>query len=289
MKILVTGGAGFIGSNLIDALGKRYEVKNYDLIHGYDVCDAEMLLKCTRGVDAIVHLAALTKVAECELKQKETLETNLLGTVNVLEAARKCDIGNVVFASSAAVYGKQKQFPIAEDACLMPLSAYALSKFTAEEIMQLYGKSFGIKAAGFRIFNAYGPGQDANSPYAAAIPIFIEKALKGQDIAIYGDGKQTRDFIYIRDIASAIEDALNKNPNQIVNLASGKETSILGLAETIKDLTNSKSKIIFRAPRAGDIGKSVADITKLKDLGSAPQYDLKRGLKRTISWFQRQI
>jgi len=290
MKVLVTGGSGFIGTNLRNLLAQSNRaVQNYDFVEGKDIRNAPQISDFSKDVDAIVHLAALVRVAECELKPRETLETNLIGTQNVLEAARMNDINNLVFASSAAIYGVQDKFPIPEDAKLNPCSIYAYSKIAAEELIDLYRKSYGLTATCLRIFNVFGQGQDSKLPYAAAIPIFIERALKGQDLVIYGRGKQTRDFIYVKDVAEAIALALDKKPNQTLNLASGKDISVLDIAETIKKLANSKSEIKFEQPRAGDIQNSCADITKLKlALGFSPKYGLEDGLKETIKWFEKK-
>ncbi|MCX6775010.1 MAG: NAD-dependent epimerase/dehydratase family protein, partial [DPANN group archaeon] len=196
------------------------------------------------------------------------------------------DIENIIFTSSAAVYGEQQTIPIKENAQLHPSSTYAISKIAAERAIESYREKYGLNITTFRIFNVYGPGQDPNSPYAAAVPKFINRALKGQDLIIYGDGKQTRDFIYIGDVVDAIRLALRKRPNQTLNLASGKKISIISLADKIRTLTGSSSKIEFEGKRAGDLKDSYADITKLKDFGFVPEFDLEDGLKETIKYFR---
>ena len=172
MKVLITGGSGFIGGHLRSKL-KALEMQNYDLLEGNDIKDAQKLTNSAKGFDAIVHLAALIRVAECELKPKETLETNFIGTLNVLEAARKNGIKNVVFASSAAIYGEQAIVPTHENVTLKPTSIYAISKIAAEQAIDYYRQKYGLNITSFRIFNVFGQGQDSKSPYAAAIPIFI--------------------------------------------------------------------------------------------------------------------
>ncbi len=286
MKVLVTGGSGFIGQHVVSLLlACGHEIKKYDTKTGFDITNYEALVKESKGCDAIVHLAAKVRVQECEQNPGETMRINAAGTENVLHAACENSVKRILIASSAAVYGNNPNVPLNEDAQTMPINIYGNSKLAAEKIAQNYINK-GMNVACFRIFNVFGPGQDADSQYSAAIPIFISRALQNKDLVIYGDGRQTRDFIYAKDVASAFLSALDKNHSGVFNLASGKAISIFDLAEEIVKLTKSESKITFAAPRAGDILHSSANILRMRSLLNFEQkYSVEEGLKETIAWF----
>ena len=188
----------------------------------------------------------------------------------------------IIFSSSAAVYGSPIHLPIKESHPLKPLSPYAASKIAAENYLKTYSNLYGIKTTILRIFNAYGPRQTLNQ-YSGVITIFINNALKGKPLKIFGDGNQVRDFIYIEDVVEAFKLALEANRTATYNIATGKPTKIIALAKTVKQLTQTKSKITYTKPRKGDIRYSYADITKAKNqLGFQPKTTLKEGLKKTI-------
>ena len=287
MKILVTGGSGFIGTNLIAALNEAgHTVFNYDLKQGFDILDYGLLRTKAAGMDAIIHLAAKVKVQECEQNPAETIITNTIGTENVLRAAVETSVKKVLIASSAAIYGNNQSLPLEESTQAMPINVYGLSKAAAEKIAASFFEKHGQKTNCFRIFNVYGPHQDASSQYSAVIPIFISHAMRNEDLTIYGDGTQTRDFIFIKDVVGAFSASLQSDFGEIVvNIASGMPVSVLELAQKIISLSGSKSKIKFEKSRQGDIANSCADTSKMNGLAVA-QHELEEGLKETISWFR---
>lgn len=306
MKICVTGGAGFIGSNIAKELVKQgHEIVVVDnLVNGKlenldpyrdkiefikgDIRDIELLKKVFKGVEAISHQAALISVVD-SIKQPELYEdVNVNGTKNVLEAAKECNVKKVVFASSCALYGNNKNLPIKETEEPMPTSPYADTKVKGENLLKEYHEKYGLKTICLRYFNILGPGQDPNSPYAAVIPIFISKLLKDEPPFVYGNGEQTRDFIYIKDVVNANIKALLENniEHEIINVATGKETSVNQLLEKLNSILGKDIKPIYKDAREGDIKKSYADISKFKTLLNIDLTDLETALKETIKCFQ---
>jgi len=300
-RILVTGGAGFIGSNLTKfLLDKGFDVvvldnfstgskeniediKDKVEILELDVRNIEDLRKNLKNIDYIFHLAAFVSVPESVEKRCETFEINVRGTRNILDIAKEIGVKKVVIPSSAAVYGDDPELPKTEDSELIPKSPYAESKIMDERLVKDYSKD--IETAALRLFNVYGLNQNPDSPYAAVIPIFIKRALEGKDLIIYGNGKQTRDFIYVKDVCEAFLLTLSTTLHgDIINIGSGKELSINELAEKIIELTNSNSKINYEDARPGDILRSVADITLSKEkLNFKPKYSLEDGLKELLA------
>lgn len=292
MRILITGGAGFIGSHIADyfiekgdevvvldnlSSGKKENLsKKTKLIIG-SVTDKEILEKAVKGVDCIFHLAAVVSVPLSFQKPKLCMKVNVDGTKNVLEAALKNNVKKVIFSSSAAVYGNNLHTPLKEDEPHKPLSPYADSKVKGEKLCIEYSKK-GLKTCVLRYFNVYGIRQDPKSPYSGVITLFSEKAKKSEDITIYGDGLQTRDFINVSDIVQANVLAMEKLEG-IYNVARGEEITIKKLAEEIIRISKSNSKIIYKAPREGDIKQSLADITKIKQIGFRPKVSLIEGLR----------
>ena len=311
MKCLVTGGAGFIGSHIVrHLLDRGFEVlcldnfdpdleikkanvdhflenEDFELVRG-DIRDAELLKRLVMDIDYIFHEAALVSVVESMKDPVKTIEVNTIGTLNVLGAGMKSDVKKVIIASSAAVYGDLPALPKKEDMIPAPRSPYAISKLDCEYAARIFYEEYGLKTTSLRYFNVYGPGQDPASPYAAAIPIFIRKALRNEAIPIYGDGSQTRDFIFVRDVVLANELAMSKGEGGIFNVANGSAVSINELAKLIIELTGSKSEIIYKEPRTGDIKHSVADIGEIKKIGFSPEFSLEKGLEETIEWFRQQ-
>jgi len=287
-KILITGGKGFIGSHLVEPFSKINEVSVYDIKQDQNILDFEKLRKFMRDIDYIFHAAALVSVPESVQKPIETEEVNVKGTLNVLQAAVESGVKKVIFFSSAAVYGELPELPKRENMKLDPKSPYALSKISGEHYMKLFAEEFGLDTVTLRCFNIYGQGQNPDSPYAAVVPIFIKRALEGKPLIIHGDGEQTRDFIYIKDVVKACELALDKNfKGDVINISSNTQTSVKELANKILQLTNSNSEIKFEKERLGDVKHSYASNELAREkLGWMPEYNLERGLKETIDWFK---
>ena len=310
MKCLVTGGAGFIGSHIVqhlldsdqevvclDNFDLTYSIEtkkaniapffahdNFEFVQG-DILDRGLVKKITSDVEYIFHEAALVSVVESMNDPQKTIEINTIGTLNILEASRMNNIKKVVLASSAAVYGDSPILMKKEDLIPVPKSPYAISKLDCEYASRIYYQEYGLKTTTLRYFNVYGPRQDVTSPYAAVMPIFIEKALKNEDLIIYGDGLQTRDFIFVKDVVQANELVMSKGDGMTFNVASGRANSIKELADKIIELTGSKSNIVHREPRKGDIKHSLADISKIKNIGFKPEFDIEIGLGETVEWF----
>jgi len=286
-NILITGGEGFIGSNLARFLEKNNNIKIFDIKSGKDIRNLEHLKNELKDVDFVFHFAGLISVEESTRKPLEYIETNAIGDYNILKATLEAGVKKVIFASSAAVYGDYPENPKKENMYLIPKTPYSILKLTTEKIMKTF-RNDGLDTVSLRFFNVYGPGQKLNSSYAAVIPIFINKALKNENLVIFGDGKQTRDFIYIKDVINACVLAAEKGSGEF-NIGSGVPTSINTLANIITELTNSKAKILHEKQREGDIIHSLADITRAKEiLGFKPSYDIRAGLKETIEWFKLQ-
>ena len=283
--VMITGGRGFIGSSLANILGKDNEIIIYDIVDGNDVRDIKVLRAMMKNVDYVFHFAAIASVEESINKPKETMDHNILGTYNVLRAAIVNNVKRVLFSSSAAVYGDINQVPIKEDFKLNATSPYAISKIVSENLLDKFKVEHNLNSIYLRYFNVYGPNQ--NIKYSPVIPVFIRKALNNENITIYGDGKQTRDFIYIGDVNRANIIAMETEASGVFNIGSGKSINIENLAKLIIKLTGSESKIVYEEPREGDIIDSVANIEKAnKILGFEPKYSLEEGVKETISWFK---
>ncbi len=311
MKFLVTGGAGFIGSHIIQhLLSQRQEVvcldnfdpsydinlkkaniapflshSNFEIIEG-DIRDKELLRRLVKNIDYIFHEAALVSVIESMKNPAKTIDVNTIGTFNILTAALDGNVKKIIIASSAAVYGDSPSPSKKENMTPSPKSPYAISKLDCEYAAKIFYDEYGLKTTSLRYFNVYGPRQDPTSPYAAVIPIFIRSALRNEDIQIYGDGSQTRDFVFVKDVVYANELAMSKGDGKIFNVASGEAKSINELAELIIELTSSKSNIIYKESRPGDIKHSLADITEIKNIGFRPLFNLKDGLKDTIECYR---
>ncbi|GAB6283654.1 MAG: SDR family oxidoreductase [Ignavibacterium sp.] len=307
LKILITGGAGFIGSNIADywtkqnaevivldnlRTGKLENISHNNKIKfiNESITNRDLAFSIMDDVDYIFHLAALVSVPESIINPFECIDINVKGLLNILDAAKEKKVKKIVFSSSAAVYGDNPISPKTTDLSLLPKSPYGITKLDGEYYLQTYLENFGLNFIALRYFNVFGPRQDPNSQYAAAIPIFINKALKDEDIIIYGDGEQTRDFIFIDDVVNANILAARASVNGVYNVARGKAISINDIINSIIKITNSKSKIIYKEPRPGDIKHSLASIEKTKcDLNFYPKINLEEGLKNTIEYFKTKI
>lgn len=312
-KILVTGGAGFIGSNLVDFLAtiKRIEIVVLDNLetgsikniqdhinHGKvnfirgDIRNLEDCLEASQGCDIVFHQAALGSVPRSIEMPLEIHATNVTGFLNMLEAARKNSVSRFIYASSSSVYGDDTSLPKAEDKTGRPLSPYAVSKKTNELYAKVYSDLYNMNVIGLRYFNVFGPKQNPNGPYAAVIPIFINKLLDRKICTIYGDGNNLRDFTYVSNVVQANILAANftKAPleNRIFNVAYGS-------TETINELYSKISKKIscnlipdYKLPRVGEIKDSFADISKIRQvLGYSPEVSLIEGIEKTIDWYKK--
>jgi UDP-glucose 4-epimerase len=301
--ILITGGAGFIGSHLARHFAEQAEVTVLDdlrsghagnlegvrcrLLPG-SILDAAALKQAIAGAEEIYHLAAMISVPESVAKPAECAELNTEGTRRVLEAALTAGARKVVLASSAAIYGDNPTVPKVESMLPEPKSPYAETKLAGEKLLEQYRVTHGLSTTSLRFFNVFGPRQDPRSAYAAAVPIFIAKALCDDPISIHGDGGQTRDFIHVTDIVAALAYAGgSKDMSGTYNVGYGRSQSILALAQEIIQLTGSKSKIEHLPPRAGDIRHSLASTERLLSAGWKPQSSVSVGLAETIAAFRR--
>lgn len=308
-RILVTGGAGFIGSHLYDALRRRGVgvrvldnlssgsvanlPKDADLVVG-DVCDPVTVRAALQGMDGCFHLAAVASVALSASDWLGTHRTNQTGLITLLDAIRSQPIP-VVYASSAAVYGNCDTVPIREDSRKAPLSAYGADKYGCELHAQVATRVHGIPTVGLRFFNVYGPRQDPRSPYSGVISIFCQRIMAGQDIEIFGDGEQVRDFIYVDDVVTALLAAMEQmshlhqapqlQQSPVINVCTGEPTSVNDLARIIRGVTGKHSEVHHRASRDGDIRCSIGDPLCLQlILGAPSSVPLETGLRRVIEW-----
>lgn len=286
-KFLVTGGEGFIGSHLVTELSKNNDVTSFDIKSGKDILNYDLLKKEMKNVDYVFHLAALLDPNKEDVVK--LIETNVVGTLNVLKASLENSVKKLVFASSAAVYGDSSRSHQTEDSPPRPVNFYAISKMSAENLILQFSKDYGLPVTIFRLFNVYGPGVEKVSQYSAVIPIFIENCLNKKSLTIYGDGEQTRDFIFIDDVIKILIESSKLKENVLMNVGSGENIPIKNLAKEIIDLTSSNSDILFAEPRPWDLKHSCADIMRLKRvLNYKPRYTLNDGLLETIKWFKRQ-
>jgi len=307
-KVVVTGGAGFIGSNLarylskdnhivvIDDLSTGYKENIKDLIDNRkidfiegSVTDLPLLQKTFKGIHYIFHEAALPSVPRSIKDPVTTNNVNINGTLNVLLAARDCCVKKVIYASSSSVYGDTPTLPKKEEMTPNPLSPYAVGKLAGEYYCNVFTGVFHLPTAILRYFNVYGPRQDPLGEYAAVIPRFITGVLNNNPPVVYGDGEQTRDFTFIDDVIYANILAAENEATGIFNAAGGKRISLNELAKTVMTLCNKKLDVVYDEVRPGDIKHSLADISKAKEkFGYSPKFDIKNGLKETIQWFQKQ-
>jgi len=304
-KIVVTGGAGFIGSHLaehygnlgydiyvIDNLrsGNRENLKNIKNLHFIEesITNKKIIEETVKDAEYVFNFAALVSVPESIEKPYECVDINVNGILNLLEAAKKYGVKKLVHVSSAAVYGDNPILPKKVSMKPEPKTPYSITKLDGEYYCQMYSEQFNLKTTCLRFFNVFGERQNPKSQYAAAVPIFIERAVKNEDITIYGDGRQTRDFIYVKDIVQACSLAAQSDIKYgLFNVAYGKSISILDIAKTIIKLTNSKSNILFAPERAGDIKHSLADVSEtIEILKFNPNWDLIQGLEATIKHFK---
>lgn len=304
---LVTGGAGFIGSHLTDALvaqGARVTVldnlstghlHNLDLgnqritfIEG-DIRDSGLLERVIAGCDVVFHEAAVVSVTQSVQDPSHSCDVNDLGTVRVLDACRKNGVRRVVMASSSAVYGDDPALPKTEKMTPRPLSPYAVQKLSGEYYAAVFGQLYGLETVCLRYFNVYGPRQDPSSPYSGVISIFMSRAAAGEAPTIYGDGSQTRDFVYVGDVVQANMMAATAADaaGRVFNVGTGRAIRIDRLWSSIGELAGTTVAAQFGPPRAGDIHASVSDIGEIhQTIGFEPRVELRQGLADTLAWYR---
>jgi UDP-glucose 4-epimerase len=309
MKYIVTGGAGFIGSHIVEELaaqkhevvildnlfsgnleniGPFLEKKNVSFVNG-SITDLPLLQKTFEGADGIFHEAAIASVPRSIANPLETHEVNLSGTFKVLAAARECGVKNVVFASSAAVYGDRPGLPKREDMIPETLSPYAVSKLSGEYYCSVFSRLYGVRCISLRYFNVFGPRQDPSSPYSGVISKFITSTLHHRPLVIFGDGAQTRDFVYVKDVVQANIRAMGSGKTGVFNVACGRRINLLELADTIMEITGITVPVTFGPPSAGDVRDSVADIARAQAaFGYEPTYSVTSGLEETVAWYRNQ-
>jgi len=301
MQILITGGAGFIGSHIAEHFQGKANVRVLDNLRtGYlknlegldvefiegSITDRDAVKTAVKGVDYVFHLGAMISVPESMEKTVECVRINAEGTLIVLEESAAAGVKKLCHSSSAAIYGDNPTVPKLESMLPEPKSPYAVTKLDGEYYCKMFADEGWLETACMRYFNVFGPRQDPTSAYAAAIPIFIEKAINNQPVTIFGDGEQTRDFIYVKDIVAA-NAYLAQTPGltSVYNVAYGKRQTINDIAKNIIKLTNSSSKIEYLPVRAGDVKHSMASVEKITEAGFTPTSDFETGLQKTIEFF----
>ncbi|MBC7233114.1 MAG: NAD-dependent epimerase/dehydratase family protein [Chloroflexi bacterium] len=300
MKFLVTGGAGFLGSALVNRLvqqghhvrvlddlsaGDRNRLDPRAVFTKGDTRDIPKLWTLLKGVDCVYHLAARVSVPESILYPVEYNEVNVGGTVSLMTAVRDARVKRVVFTSSGAAYGEQVEQPVRETATLRPQSPYAVSKMAAEGYVLALGALWGIETVILRIFNAYGPGQHIPPTHAPVIPKFLKQILSGGSLVIYGDGKQSRDFVYVSDVVDALIAAAKADDvnRAIINVGSGQEVTINALVKAIERVTGRTAHCLYNEAESGGVHRLVADVTLAREkLDFRPKVDLETGLRRIL-------
>ncbi|HEX30464.1 TPA: SDR family oxidoreductase [Candidatus Poribacteria bacterium] len=307
-RFLITGGAGFIGSNIVHTLVRKGEgvrvldnlstgnldnlrdiLGEIELIEG-DIRDINTVGEAVKGVEVILHQAALPSVARSVENPIDTNDVNIRGTLNLLIAARDAGVKRVVYASSSSIYGDTPTLPKREDMPPNPISPYALTKYVGERYCQIFTWIYGLETVSLRYFNVFGPRQNPHSQYAAVIPIFIRAYLTDTPPTIFGDGEQSRDFTYIENVVQANLLAAEAEgvAGEVFNIACGSRTTVNELARIIAEIVGSDVKPVHGPPRPGDVRHSQADISKAKRmLGYEPSVSLIEGLKRTVEWYRK--
>ena len=302
-KVLITGGAGFIGSHTADLLlnqgipvrvldnlssGHRHNLPKshpqLEFIEG-DITDSVTVNDAMQGVSHCLNLAAQVSVVASLEDPEFSAMQNIIGFVNVLNAAQKQSIDKLVYASSAAIYGEPSEFPLTEQAVKAQLSPYGLEKQVNEEYANMYERIYGLKSLGQRYFNVFGPRQDPKSPYAGVIALFVDRISAGQSVTVFGDGLQTRDFIYVGDVARANVAALQSQTCGACNIATGKQTTLLDLIEILSSISGNSCEVSHDAPREGDIQHSLANPSRMHEkLGLKAETGIEQGLRNLIDF-----
>ena len=299
---LVTGGAGFIGSHIVEALvgeGERVRVLD-DLSNGLaanlasfsdavelvagDIRDPSVVQRCVTGVDVVLHLAALGSVARSVADPVTSNDVNVTGTLNVLRAARDAGVHRLVFSSSSSVYGENPTLPKREDIALMPVSPYAVSKLAGEAYTRVFARLYDMETVCLRYFNVFGPRQRPDSAYAAVIPLFMQRAMDGQPLVIYGDGLQSRDFTYVTNVvrANLLAARASGVSGGVFNVACGERYSLLDIVRSLEAAVGHPLQVLHEDVRAGDVRHSEADVTEARNrLGYQVEVTFDEGFART--------
>jgi nucleoside-diphosphate-sugar epimerase len=310
-RILVTGGAGFIGSNLTETLlrkGHRVRVldnfstgkktnlifdedyPSLEIVEG-DIRDFPLCQKAMEGMEYVFHQAALASVPQSVEDPMTANSVNVGGTLNILLAARDEGVRRFIYASSCAIYGDDPTLPKKEEMVPVPLSPYALQKYVGEHYGRLFSQLYALETVSLRYFNVFGPKQDPSSIYSAVIPRFIDALVYDRSPIVFGDGEQSRDFVYVDNVVQANLSAMSVKHlhGEVINIGCGEKTSLNRLLDVLKEILGSKVSPIYQEARKGDIGHSLADIQKGKEiLNYEPRVGIEVGLKKTIEYFQRQ-
>ncbi|ATO13951.1 GDP-mannose 4,6-dehydratase [Micromonospora sp. WMMA2032] len=310
MKVVVTGGAGFIGSNLVRQLAETPGVSEIAVVddlstgsmdnvpdlplslHIGSILDPDVLDEAVPGSAAVVHLAALGSVPRSIDDPLRSHHANATGTLTVLEAVRRHRVPQIVLASSSSVYGSNPVLPRVESLRPVPMSPYAVSKLATESYAVAYGACYGLSVLPLRFFNVYGPRQASDHAYAAVVPRFVSAALHGRELQVHGDGLQTRDFTFVNSVTSIITDAvLNRvSAPDVVNLAFGERVSLLQLIAELETVLGRRLEVEFQPPRPGDVRDSQADCSRLRELfPTARKYPLRAGLQATVDWMSARL
>lgn len=308
MRYIVTGGAGFIGSHIVEELVSRGEdvividnlcegkLSNIKTFSGSikflkkDILDYSALLKAFRNVDSVLHQAALRSVPLSVKEPKRYNEVNIQGTLNVLEASRRCDVKRVVFASSSSVYGNTNELPEKENSLPKPLSPYALTKLAGEYYSRMFSELYGMETINLRYFNIFGPRQYPDSQYSGVISLFVRAVSTSQQPMIYGDGLQSRDFTFVKNVVDANLLACQRKKKlsgETVNIAQGSSVTINELLKLVNKFLGREIQPVYSEPRPGDVRHTLADLgLARKILGYKPRYTFEHGLKETVEWYK---
>jgi nucleoside-diphosphate-sugar epimerase len=310
MKVLVTGGAGFIGSHIAEALvraghrvrvldnlysGRRENLRpvraDVEFVKG-DCADPATARRAVRGVEAVFHQAAIPSVARSVQDPLSSHRGNATATLSVLTAARDAGVRRLIYAGSSSVYGNSPRLPKKEDMETRPLSPYAVGKLTGEHYLRIFASLYGLETLTLRYFNVFGPRQNAGSPYSGVISLFTSALLAGRRPVIYGDGSQSRDFTYVANVVDANLRALAtpRPAGEVMNVATGHRVTLNRLLAALNRQIGRKLRARYLPPRAGDVKHSLADVTRAREkLGYRPLVDFETGLARTVDWYRASL